>query len=218
MTSRKKSNQLKGLSIMDLLSIDNDTVNDMTRIELSRVVSRMSSVANKRLKRLEAAGYKRGSDNSKSPNIISGTKKFGSKGKSLNQLRNEFSRARDFLEGKTSTVTGMRKVRNEFYTRLSDVTGDDISTIEKVFNVSDYSDDDDLTPAQRFWRIVNNNNLEKAGYSSSQIQGIAYKVMQDNENISVIEAINRLNEMATESYEDVSRIAAEYERQNYITL
>ena len=218
MTNRNKSNQLKGLSIVDLLSIDNDTVNAMTQIELSKVVSRMSSVANKRLKRLEAAGYKRGSDNSKAPNIISGTKKFGSKGKSLNQLRNEFSRARDFLEGKTSTVTGMRKVRNEFYTRLSDVTGDEISTIKKVFNVSDYSDDNDLTPAQKFWRIVNNNNLEKACYSSSQIQGIAYKVMQDNENISVIEAINRLNDMATESYEDVSRIAAEYERQHYITL
>ena len=218
----RKPNPFKGVSIDDLLSIDIETLNTLNTKELSRIISRMSSVANKRLVRLEKAGFKRG-DESDGVNIISGTRKFGAKGKSLNQLRTEFHRARNFLEGKTSTVRGMREVRNDMYKRISDYSDIDIQEVKDFFSGSDYSDEGtELTNGQRFWRVVkqleNSNRFQQSGYSSSQIQGLVMRVMTNRPNMSLIEAINLLEERATYSYEENEEIEAEYEEANFITL
>ena len=191
----RKPNPLKGLTINDLLDVPLETINSLSRSELSTVVSRMSAVANKRLKRLEQSGFKRGAESG--PNVISGTRKFASKGKSINQLRNEFSRVRRFLEGKTSTVTGMRKSRDDFYNRLAENTGKDVRDIKAYFAGSDYSEDE-LTPGQKFWRVVKNaerfNLFAETGYSSSQIQGVVYNLMSDYSDKSVVDIKSRLLE------------------------
>lgn len=80
-------------------------------------ISRMSSMANKRIKRLESneltdlPAYKSWFDN--------GHIKFSVKGKNYNQLQSEFWRLKKFLDDKTSTV----RQANSFLKEMAQNTG-----------------------------------------------------------------------------------------------
>lgn len=71
-------------------------------------VSRLSSIANKRIKRLQ------NSDLKESPALKKwereGGEKFGIRGKTQREVRKEFYRVRDYLQAETSTITGTKKV------------------------------------------------------------------------------------------------------------
>ena len=85
--------------------------------ELRKEVSRMSSLANKRIKRLESneltelPAYKSWYDN--------GHIKFSVKGKDYNQLQSEFWRLKRFIDDKTSTV----RQANSFLKEMAQNTG-----------------------------------------------------------------------------------------------
>lgn len=81
--------------------------NNMSREELSPIISQLSAVANKRLKRLEKAGKTYGSTDG--ADTISGVRKFGAKGKTVGELRAEYKRLKGFLESKTSTLSGRKE-------------------------------------------------------------------------------------------------------------
>ena len=84
---------------------------------LRKEVSRMTSMANKRIKRLESneltelPAYKSWYDN--------GHIKFSVKGKDYNQLQSEFWRLKRFLDDKTSTV----RQANKFLQEMASNTG-----------------------------------------------------------------------------------------------
>lgn len=90
--------------------------NDVNKSDLSKIVSKLSSVANKRLRRMDEKGIKysgySGSDE------ISGVKKFGALGKSLGQLRAEYKRLVGFLESPISSLTGRKEQYYETVKRL----------------------------------------------------------------------------------------------------
>lgn len=75
---------------------------------LKREVSRLASMANKRLVRLENNGFE------DSPAykqwIESGGKKFSVRGKDYNELQKELARVRQFVNAKTSTIRGAQSV------------------------------------------------------------------------------------------------------------
>lgn len=70
-------------------------------------VSRLSAIANKRIQRLEK------NDLTDSPAyrilVENGGAKFGVKGKTFNQVQQEFSRLNRFLNSETSTIRGINK-------------------------------------------------------------------------------------------------------------
>lgn len=72
----------------------------------------MASAANKRLKRMEEKGIYFGEESG--PDISSGVKKFSVRGKSLDELKREFKRVRNFLDNPQSSLTGMKKVFRDF--------------------------------------------------------------------------------------------------------
>ena len=76
--------------------------------ELKREVSRLASMANKRLVRLENNGFE------DSPAykqwIESGGEKFSVRGKDYNALQKELARVRQFVNAKTSTIRGAQSV------------------------------------------------------------------------------------------------------------
>lgn len=88
---------------------------NLNRSDLSKAVSTLSAVANKRLKRFEAADIQYG--NSTDEDAISGVKKFGSKGKSLEELRYEYSRVTQFLDSERSTMSGAKEQVSRFKKR-----------------------------------------------------------------------------------------------------
>lgn len=98
-----------GKSVEELLDIDIDNFNMLDEKYLRKVVTRLVSAGNKRLKRLSKSDVY-------SPAMYSvmywGDGKFSVKGKNLNQLRAEFVRIRNFFEMETSTVIKAKKVRD----------------------------------------------------------------------------------------------------------
>lgn len=75
---------------------------------LKREVSRLASMANKRLVRLENNGFE------DSPAykqwIESGGEKFSVRGKDYNELQKELARVRQFVNAKTSTIRGAQSI------------------------------------------------------------------------------------------------------------
>lgn len=94
-------------SVEQLLNIDPADVQKMTTKELRAAVQTLSSAANKRLSRLEQSEI-----DVSSPALHavyeSGRSRFSTRGKNLNQLRNEFKDVKNFLTSKTSTIKGVK--------------------------------------------------------------------------------------------------------------
>lgn len=75
-----------------------------------REASRLVSMANKRLKRIEQQGLTESPAYKKF--IEDGGQKFGIRGKSQEEVRQEVARMNDFLKKQTSTVRGAKKYLN----------------------------------------------------------------------------------------------------------
>lgn len=85
--------------------------------QLRQEASRLVSMANKRLKRLEeqnlleSPSYKKWVDD--------GGQKFGIRGKSIEEVKQEVARLNDFLKKQTSTVTGAK----QYFKNVADKVG-----------------------------------------------------------------------------------------------
>lgn len=75
--------------------------------ELRREASRLVSLANKRLKRIEQQGLTESPAYKKY--VEDGKQKFGIRGKNMKEVNQEIARMNDFINKQTSTVTGTKK-------------------------------------------------------------------------------------------------------------
>lgn len=80
-------------------------------LKLKAEVSRLASMANKRLVRLEKNGLQDSPAYQKW--VKDGGDKFSVRGKDYNQLQQELARVRNFVNSKTSTVRGLNKTLKE---------------------------------------------------------------------------------------------------------
>ena len=89
--------------------------------KIKKETSRLNSIANKRIKRLEKSGIY-------SPSLEkwkeNGSVKFSVKNKDYNETQKELARVRNFLNAKTSSITGSKKLMKE----ISDSTGLELET------------------------------------------------------------------------------------------
>lgn len=90
-----------------------------------REVSRLASVANKRIERLEKNGL---TNNPAYQYYIESGKRFGVKGKTYNEVQAEAARLRRFVNMESSTIGGMRKSLQ----RIADNTGIKYSNIKDL--------------------------------------------------------------------------------------
>lgn len=91
-----------------------DKFRTLSRQELAKEFDRVRDIANKRIRRLEAAKLP-------SPALHAVMKSGGlfyGKGKSLNQLRHEYARCISFLNMSSSTVTGAREEKRKIEQKL----------------------------------------------------------------------------------------------------
>lgn len=105
----KQPSLVSGMSIQDIMNMDINTFNKLSTSELRKVVGRLVSAGNKRLRSFEKAG-----ESSPSTRYVEKSGgKFSTKGKDLNALRAEYTRAKTFLQSKTGTRRGWKKVKKE---------------------------------------------------------------------------------------------------------
>ena len=114
---------LKG-SISYLQNLSNRQLTNLTRNELAKVVSKLASAANKRIKRLLQ-------NNVPSPALIGrferGKIHFSVKGKNVDELKKEYLEVKSYLSAETSTVKGARKVMNTVINTLKNEKGIEIT-------------------------------------------------------------------------------------------
>lgn len=112
-----KSPFLYGVQAMakTVWSISFDIVTKQTRKEMYKDAKKAIDAANKRIKRLEASGLF-------SPALESVKKhggKFSTKGLNRNQLLREYAKAVEFMNMKTSTITGAKIYEKQIAMKLS---------------------------------------------------------------------------------------------------
>lgn len=102
------------MTIKEALSLEPEQIMKLKKDELKKVVSTMASAANKRIKNLNK-------NNLSTPSLDSVNRsggKFTTRNKNINQLRSEYSRVSAFLNAKTSTVKGAKKVIKDIEKRI----------------------------------------------------------------------------------------------------
>lgn len=166
----KQPSLVSGKSVSDILNMDINTFNSLKLPEMRKVVGRLVSAGNKRLRSFERAG-----ESSPATRYIldeSGGV-FSTRGKNLNQLRAEYMRAKSFLESKTGNRKGWAQVKKEtietletkgihmtenqwerFWKSYQKLKQLDKSVANKAYkyttldNVIDYVKDTDMTPEE----------------------------------------------------------------------
>ncbi len=110
----KNPSIVSGMTVKDILNMDENIWNRLTAGELRQVTGRLVSAGNKRIRNLER--QENSSPALRAVNRSGG--KFSTRGKNFSQLKSEFARAKNFLQQKTSTVKGWKKVKQETRNKL----------------------------------------------------------------------------------------------------
>lgn len=113
----KQPSIVSGMTITDIMNMDIDKFNKLNKKDLQKVVGRLVSAGNKRLRSFERSGQK--SPATRHVNKSGGV--FSTKGKNINELRSEYTRAKNFLQSKTGTRKGWEQVKRETVASLNEM-------------------------------------------------------------------------------------------------
>ena len=159
-----------------IVDITPEQFNSLTKQELKGYTQILASAGNKRIKRAQEQGF-----NSPSIDAVLTKGKFSTKDKNLNQLRNEFMRAKGFLQSRTGTLGEFKKWQRE-----------NIDALKK--------EGINITPDQfdTFWRSY---EALKKDHPEVANKGLKYYTMQaisqmqkDAPNMSVDEILSNMND------------------------
>lgn len=185
----KQPSIVSGLSVQDIINMDIDKFNKLTEPQLRKVVGRLVSAGNKRLRSFERAG-----ESSPATRHVSRSGGvFSTKGKDINQLRAEFVRAKNFMIAKTGTRAGWKKVKRETIKSLK----------EKGINLTEKQFDD-------FWNAY--EDLKEMNPSVSN-KGLKYNVLQDIADMVTDDTLTA-DEIALKMNDEISKIYEEKEGLN----
>lgn len=183
----KQPSIVSGMSVQDILNMDNATFNKLTESEMRKVVGRLVSSGNKRLRSFERAGE----SSPATRHVDRSGGAFSTKGKDLNALRAEYTRAKNFMQAKTGTRRGWKQVKNE---TISGLKKQGVKMTEQQFNDvwKTYEDLKELSP-----EVAN--------------RGLKYSVLKDVANM-VTDENKSADEIATALHENLSQIYEEQAR------
>lgn len=130
----KQPSIVSGMSVSDILNMSESRFNKLTERELKLVVGRLVSAVNKRVRRFEKAGITTPATRA----LEKSGGKLSVKGKSLNELRSEYARARNFLNMETSTRKGYEQVQKKISETLRergyDISPNELDDMFEVYN------------------------------------------------------------------------------------
>lgn len=179
----------------EIVDMTPEQFNSLSLNDLKGYTQILASAGNKRIKRAQEQGF-----SSPSIDAVLAKGKFSTKDKSMNQMRNEFMRAKRFLESKTGTLGEFKKWRSE-----------NIAQLKK--------EGIEITPAQfdTFWKAyeeLKKNNPEVAN------KGLKYNILKtidayqkEDPEISVDEIVSKMNEDVESIYEESQAQTAQAEEQ-----
>ena len=175
--------------------------------ELRKQVSRLASMANKRIQRLEQSeltdtpAYKSWEEN--------GAHRFSVRGKTYQEVQAEYWRVKKFIENKTSTVTGAKQVLYDMasatgieYTDIADLQAKASSFFSIASKVKQYlqsvGDSAVALDYQKIWEQINlyvkEENIELAGVEGdlNAIDEIVSRMLQLKEEETYYSEFDKL--------------------------
>lgn len=171
------------MSLESLTDLSERELSSLSHKDLSKVVSRLAQVANKRITRLSKSdvfssayeGY-----------VRRGESKFTTKNKNDFDLKKEFLRVKNFLEMETSTIHGSQAVRREVIQKLR--KEHDIKITNKQYN--------------DFFKVYERLKEVDSTVSNKLMK---YNVFEEISNVldgaSVEDAVNEMRNRLTEIYQ-----------------
>lgn len=183
---------VKGLKLDTILNMDWEQLNSLSESEMKQITSRLVSASNKRIRRLEQTTM--GTSSFAYQKVESRGKKFSVRGKNLNQVKQEFKLAKQFLQYKTSTVSGWKKYRSKMEKRVSGET---------------YGESQQWKDAtwKKFWKVYRrfeetNGGTFKKG-DSDRIQQMLHEIFTDEDKRHSVDYFSDvLDEKYNELYEE----------------
>lgn len=157
----------EGLSVQDILNLD---TRKLTDDQLRAVTTRLASAANKRIRRMEKAG----TESPALKNVKRSGGDFSTKGKDAKGIRSEFKRAKGFLQSKTSSLRGYKKVKTASPKRKAKTPRTTTKDLLQI-DTSRYKQDDLKKYARRIFSIANRRlkRLIDSGESTPALSGLA---------------------------------------------
>lgn len=180
----KQPSIVSGKSVQDILNMDINTFNKLNMSDLRKVVGRLVSAGNKRLRSFERAGE----SSPATRHIAKSGGAFSTKGKDLNALRAEYSRAKNFLQSKTGTRKGWKQMKKE---TIQGLKKRGVEVTESQFN--------------DFWKAY--EDLKEMSPEVAN-RGLKYSVLKDVADM-VTDTDKSADEIATALHENLSQIYEE---------
>ena len=185
------------MTIKDYINLPSETINSMTKEELLKLTRQFALPTTAKQRRLF------NSDEFKDLPVVSSvldyqnTSFFVNKNMSLNELRHIARLQKNFLQLKTSSLSGIKDVLDDFYDRIIKTGIEKGVVIERVkLNKEQY---------KKLWEVYNRieSEYQSVGYDSNQIQTEIYKVISSERAYMSVDDI-------IESLPNSSRIYEEY--------
>ena len=103
----KNPSVVSGMSVQDVLKTDPDEFDSMSESDVRKLVGRLVSAGNKRMRTFE----KRGETSPAYNRAMESGGKFSTAGKSVEELKEEFARARAFLKSESGSIRRWTKTQ-----------------------------------------------------------------------------------------------------------
>lgn len=186
---------LSGVSVNQLLNIGATELKGYDRDNLSRIVTKLNSAANKRLTRLEKEGY---NTPAMRKNHVDKGERFSVKDKNLKQLRAEYIHVSSFLKDSTSTVKGyksfLQNLKNKFNDNGIKIGGGTAKEVQDFIDQETKIYD---------WLKERNPLIEESGYKYEAMLRISEMVEQKNLSERAIK--KRMNQWVKKVYKEEQR-------------
>lgn len=186
---------LSGVSVDQLLNIGATELKGYDRDNLSRIVTKLNSAANKRLARLERKGY---NTPAMRKNHVGKGERFSVKDKNLKQLRAEYIHVSSFLKDSTSTVKGyksfLQNLKNKFNEKGVNIGGGTEKEIQDFIDQETKIYD---------WLKERNSFIEESGYKYEAMLRVSEMV--EKKNLSEQAIKRRMNQWAKKVYKEEQR-------------
>lgn len=186
---------VKGLKISDIISMDWEQLNKLSATDLKSLTNRLVSASNKRIRRLEKT--ERGKSSFAYQSVEERGRKFSTRGKNVNQLKQEFKLAKQFLGYKTSTVKGWKEYRTKVEQRTGYATeGESVNWSERTWS--------------KYWKVYRRFEETHGGTykkgDSDRIQQMLTEIMKSSDKRKSADSFQKMIE---DEYQDM------YESEEY---
>lgn len=186
---------LTGKSVNQLVHLSATQIKGYDRQNLARIVTKLNSAANKRVVRLEKAGYN--TPAMRAAKVDKG-QRFSVAGKNLKQLRAEYIRVSGFLKADTSTKKGykgfLKKIQKAFSDKGVKIGGKGVTDTQDFIQMETKIYD---------WLKEKSPIIEESGYKYEAMKMISEYVSQDNLSETAIK--RRMAKWVKETYEEEQR-------------